>query len=228
MNGHSINFYFHSTSIADDHARCALLTDKRSQKWPQSTNRIPERAPVCSVSEFCDILVLRSGRNRAQNTGTMDHPHDQQNQLETHSLNPVPNRRAINDLHFNAINTNYKNQNKLNNNNVVVQNDDSKVLLLPSNHRKFIIVPSQPGSAISSSGGTASPPPTSPTQPTGCSNNNNNTNTCSHTSPHVAKFEIGESSSSGPPSSMLNPAYPLGPSSKPKQFHSLRSVRSGR
>lgn len=156
----------------------------------------------------------------------MDHPHDQQNQLETHSLNPVPNRRAINDLHFNAINTNYKNQNKLNNNNVVVQNDDSKVLLLPSNHRKFIIVPSQPGSAISSSGGTASPPPTSPTQPTGSSNNNNNTNTCSHTSPHVAKFEIGESSSSGPPSSMLNPAYPLGPSSKPKQFHSLRSVRS--
>lgn len=158
----------------------------------------------------------------------MDHPHDQQNQLETHSLNPVPNRRAINDLHFNAINTNYKNQNKLNNNNVVVQNDDSKVLLLPSNHRKFIIVPSQPGSAISSSGGTASPPPTSPTQPTGSSNNNNNTNTCSHTSPHVAKFEIGESSSSGPPSSMLNPAYPLGPSSKPKQFHSLRSRRTGR
>lgn len=164
----------------------------------------------------------------------MDHPQDQQNQLETHSLNPVPNRRAISDLHFNAINTNYnKNQNKLNNNNVVVQNDDSKVLLLPSNHRKFIIVPSQPGSAISSSAGTSSPPPqstpASPAHPTSSSNNNNNnnSNTCSHNSPHVAKFEIGESSSSGP-SSMLNPAFPLGPSSKPKQFHSLRSVRSGR
>ncbi|XP_021703064.1 sodium- and chloride-dependent GABA transporter ine isoform X1 [Aedes aegypti] len=162
----------------------------------------------------------------------MDHPQDQQNQLETHSLNPVPNRRAISDLHFNAINTNYnKNQNKLNNNNVVVQNDDSKVLLLPSNHRKFIIVPSQPGSAISSSAGTSSPPPqstpASPSHPTSSSNNNNNnnSNTCSHNSPHVAKFEIGESSSSGP-SSMLNPAFPLGPSSKPKQFHSLRSVRS--
>lgn len=165
----------------------------------------------------------------------MDHQQDQQNQLETQSLNPVPNRRAINDLHFNAINTNYKNQNKLNNNNVVIQNDESKILLLPSNHRKFIIVPSQPGSAIGGSAGTASPaqsPPPAPAstlQPTSnnSNNNNNNTNVSSHYRPHVAKFEIGESSSSGP-SSMLNPAFPLGPTTKPKQFHSLRSVRSGR
>lgn len=158
----------------------------------------------------------------------MDHQQDQQNQLETQSLNPVPNRRAINDLHFNAINTNYKNQNKLNNNNVVVQSDESKVLLLPSNHRKFIIVPSQPGSAIGGSAGTSplAQLPASTSQPTS-SSNYNNTNVSSHNSPHVAKFEIGESSSSGP-SSMLNPAFPLGPSSKPKQFHSLRSVRSGR
>lgn len=174
----------------------------------------------------------------------MDNQQDQQNQMETHSLNPVPNRRAINDLHFNAINTSYNklnnartklnnnSQNKLNNNNVVVQNDDAKVLLLPSNHRKFIIVPSQPGSAIDSSAGTSSPspqpPPASTWQPTGSSNinnNNNHSNSSSHNNPHVAKFEIGESSSSGP-SSTLNPTFPMGPSSKPKQFHSLRSVRS--
>uniref|UniRef100_A0A1Q3FUS3 Transporter n=1 Tax=Culex tarsalis TaxID=7177 RepID=A0A1Q3FUS3_CULTA len=151
----------------------------------------------------------------------MDHPQDQQNQLETQSLNPVPNRRAINDLHFNALNTNYKNANKLNNNNnqaQVVQGEDSKVLLLPSNHRKFIIVPAQPGSAIG--GGSTSPTSGGSTSP----NQQQPTSSTSGSPPSgipVAKFEIGESSAS------TSSGYPLATAaSKPKQFHSLRSVRS--
>lgn len=151
----------------------------------------------------------------------MDHPQDQQHQLETQSLNPVPNRRAINDLHFNALNTNYKNANKLNNNNnngqaQVVQGEDSKVLLLPSNHRKFIIVPAQPGSAIGG-GGSASPTSGGSTSP----NQQQATSSSSGSPPSgipVAKFEIGESSAS------TSSGYPLATAaSKPKQFHSLRS-----
>lgn len=161
----------------------------------------------------------------------MDHPQDQQHQLETQSLNPVPNRRAINDLHFNALNTNYKNANaKLNNNNnntsssssgqaQVIQGEDSKVLLLPSNHRKFIIVPAQPGSAI---GGSTSPTSGGSTSPNQQPSGSTSSGTTPPSGIPVAKFEIGESSASGTSS-----GYPLATAaSKPKQFHSLRSVRS--
>lgn len=55
--------------------------------------------------------------------------------------NPLTRTRSINEIHFNAINSNLKHKNSN------VGNYEEQKKLLPSNSRKFIIVPAQNGTA---------------------------------------------------------------------------------
>ncbi|XP_049537676.1 sodium- and chloride-dependent GABA transporter ine isoform X1 [Anopheles darlingi] len=131
----------------------------------------------------------------------------EQNQLEIQSVTPIPTtRRPINDLHFTAINSNYRQQNKLSGNSNASASSGSGAeetkALLPAtgpSGRRFVIVPCQPGSAIGDPGG--------PSTVAGSG----------------GKVEPGEGST---PSPITVPTAPVGSYAKPKYFNSLRSVRS--
>ncbi|XP_058123951.1 sodium- and chloride-dependent GABA transporter ine [Anopheles ziemanni] len=151
----------------------------------------------------------------------------EQNQLEIQSVNPIPNRRPINDLHYSAINSNYRQQSKLNSNNSA-PNEEAKALLptVGSSGRKFVIVPCQTGGAVTDSGTGVG---------TGSSNGGGQTVVPTGgnpgTSANVAgggssKPEPGDGSMSSGPSSITVPTAPVGSYLKPKYFNSLRSVRS--
>ncbi|XP_050085310.1 sodium- and chloride-dependent GABA transporter ine isoform X1 [Anopheles aquasalis] len=129
----------------------------------------------------------------------------EQNQVEIQSVNPIPTtRRPINDLHFSAINSNYRQQNKLNGNSNASNTssgsgaEETKALLPATgpSGRRFVIVPCQPGSAIGDPGGSSSGATSS-----------------------AGKLEPGESP-------ITVPTAPVGSYAKPKYFNSLRSVRS--
>ncbi|XP_052899345.1 sodium- and chloride-dependent GABA transporter ine [Anopheles moucheti] len=145
----------------------------------------------------------------------------EQNQVEIQSVNPIPNRRPINDLHYSAINSNYRQQNKLNSNssssptnatlgNLSGGSEETKALLptIGPSGRKFVIVPCQTGGAVGDPGGTAP------------SAGGGNPGTSG------VKVEPGEGSTSSGPSSITVPTAPVGSYMKPKYFNSLRSVRS--
>ncbi|XP_035905556.1 sodium- and chloride-dependent GABA transporter ine isoform X1 [Anopheles stephensi] len=144
----------------------------------------------------------------------------EQNQVEIQAVNPIPNRRPINDLHYSAINSNYRQQNKLNSNssnspaNVAsTSGSEETKALLPTvgpSGRKFVIVPCQTGGA--DPGGTAA----GPSGGTGGGNPGTS----------GVKVEPGEGSMSSGPSSITVPTAPVGSYLKPKYFNSLRSVRS--
>ncbi|XP_052869003.1 sodium- and chloride-dependent GABA transporter ine [Anopheles cruzii] len=148
----------------------------------------------------------------------------EQNQLEIQSVNPIPNRRPINDLHFTAINTNYRQQNKLSGNSNAstssASGGEETRALLPMtgpSGRKFVIIPCQTNVAIGDTGGT-------PSGNGGVAAIGANPGT-SGTS--AGKVEPGEgSTSSGVPSPITVPTAPVGSYIKPKYFNSLRSVRS--
>uniref|UniRef100_A0A182Q0S7 Uncharacterized protein n=1 Tax=Anopheles farauti TaxID=69004 RepID=A0A182Q0S7_9DIPT len=140
----------------------------------------------------------------------------EQNQVEIQSVNPVPNRRPINDLHYNAINSNYRQQSKLNSSASSASggSEETKALLptVGPSGRKFVIVPCQTGAgAMGDPGGTVvAPGGSSPPGPgTG-----------------GVKVEPGEGSMSSGPMSITVPTAPVGSYLKPKYFNSLRSVRS--
>ncbi|XP_050076944.1 sodium- and chloride-dependent GABA transporter ine [Anopheles maculipalpis] len=150
----------------------------------------------------------------------------EQNQVEIQAVNPIPNRRPINDLHYSAINSNYRQQNKLNSNssssaaNATSTNssgnggEETKALLptVGPSGRKFVIVPCQTGGAVGDPGGTA------PGSSGGTGSANPGTS--------GVKVEPGEGSMSSGPSSITVPTAPVGSYLKPKYFNSLRSVRS--
>ncbi|XP_053677581.1 sodium- and chloride-dependent GABA transporter ine [Anopheles nili] len=131
----------------------------------------------------------------------------EQNQLEIQSVNPIPNRRPINDLHYNAINSNYRAQSKLSNS---VSNasatssgsEESKALLpmVGPSGRKFVIVPCQ------TSGTDGTVPVAGPSG--------------------LKAAEAAESSTTVGVNSLTVHAAPVGYGQKPKHFNSLRSVRS--
>uniref|UniRef100_A0A182TQP8 Uncharacterized protein n=1 Tax=Anopheles melas TaxID=34690 RepID=A0A182TQP8_9DIPT len=142
----------------------------------------------------------------------------EQNQVEIQSVNPVPNRRPINDLHYTAINSNFRQQSKLNSGNNTSPpgssaggGEETKALLptVGPSGRKFVIVPCQTGGAIGDPGGTV---------PSGSGGGGNGA--------PVVKVEPGEGSLSSGPSSITVPTAPVGTYLKPKYFNSLRSVRS--
>lgn len=143
----------------------------------------------------------------------------EQNQVEIQSVNPVPNRRPINDLHYTAINSNFRQQSKLNSGGNTSPpgssaggSEETKALLptVGPSGRKFVIVPCQTGGAIGDPGGTV---------PSGSGGVNG---------APIVKVEPGEGSLSSGPSSITVPTAPVGTYLKPKYFNSLRSVRSGR
>nr|XP_040231121.2 sodium- and chloride-dependent GABA transporter ine isoform X1 [Anopheles coluzzii]XP_040231122.2 sodium- and chloride-dependent GABA transporter ine isoform X1 [Anopheles coluzzii]XP_040231123.2 sodium- and chloride-dependent GABA transporter ine isoform X1 [Anopheles coluzzii]XP_049464207.1 sodium- and chloride-dependent GABA transporter ine isoform X1 [Anopheles coluzzii]XP_049464208.1 sodium- and chloride-dependent GABA transporter ine isoform X1 [Anopheles coluzzii]XP_049464209.1 sodiu len=141
----------------------------------------------------------------------------EQNQVEIQSVNPVPNRRPINDLHYTAINSNFRQQSKLNSGSNTSPpgssaggSEETKALLptVGPSGRKFVIVPCQTGGAIGDPGGTV---------PSGSGGVNG---------APIVKVEPGEGSLSSGPSSITVPTAPVGTYLKPKYFNSLRSVRS--
>uniref|UniRef100_A0A182SKQ5 Uncharacterized protein n=1 Tax=Anopheles maculatus TaxID=74869 RepID=A0A182SKQ5_9DIPT len=160
------------------------------------------------------------------NDRTQQRDRSEQNQVEIQAVNPIPNRRPINDLHYTAINSNYRQQNKQTSNssnsptNAASSNasgnggEDTKALLptVGSSGRKFVIVPCQTGGAIGDPGGTA------PGTSGGTGGGNPGTS--------GVKVEPGEGSMSSGPSSITVPTAPVGSYLKPKYFNSLRSVRS--
>uniref|UniRef100_A0A8W7PZY0 Transporter n=1 Tax=Anopheles coluzzii TaxID=1518534 RepID=A0A8W7PZY0_ANOCL len=142
----------------------------------------------------------------------------EQNQVEIQSVNPVPNRRPINDLHYTAINSNFRQQSKLNSGSNTSPpgssaggSEETKALLptVGSSGRKFVIVPCQTGGAIGDPGGTV---------PSGSGGGGNGA--------PIVKVEPGEGSLSSGPSSITVPTAPVGTYLKPKYFNSVRSVRS--
>ncbi|XP_041776300.1 sodium- and chloride-dependent GABA transporter ine isoform X1 [Anopheles merus] len=142
----------------------------------------------------------------------------EQNQMEIQSVNPVPNRRPINDLHYTAINSNFRQQSKLNSagntsppGSSAGGSEETKALLptVGTSGRKFVIVPCQTGGAIGDPGGTV---------PSGSGSGGNGG--------PIVKVDPGEGSLSSGPSSITVPTAPVGTYLKPKYFNSLRSVRS--
>uniref|UniRef100_A0A182IXT4 Uncharacterized protein n=1 Tax=Anopheles atroparvus TaxID=41427 RepID=A0A182IXT4_ANOAO len=159
----------------------------------------------------------------------------EQNQLEIQSVNPIPNRRPINDLHYSAINSNYRQQNKHNSNSGAANassssaggggggGEETKALLptVGSSGRKFVIVPCQTGGAIGDPGsGTANG------TGQGAAAAGGNAGPSGSATGGGGKAEPGEGSVSSGPSSITVPTAPVGSYIKPKYFNSLRSVRS--
>jgi hypothetical protein len=128
---------------------------------------------------------------------------------------PLATKKAINELHFNAIQNNYNSYPR----HPSSASDDNRKLLPATPTRKFVVVPT---ASSNINNGTLS-----------ISSNTNNNNH-SHQNEYLKRSNTksGESSSSGPSSSVTSPIMSPTPSSslsyhKPRHYNSMRSIRSG-